>query len=90
MTRRTRGSAGGPAKRAAGARARDDQAAIDRVHMARCLELAEQHRGRTSPNPIVGSVIVDPAGKVIAEGAHEGPGRDHAEIAALRKLRGKD
>jgi diaminohydroxyphosphoribosylaminopyrimidine deaminase / 5-amino-6-(5-phosphoribosylamino)uracil reductase len=59
---------------------------IDERHMARCLELAEVYRGRTSPNPLVGCVIVDRRGKVIAEGAHAGPGRDHAEIAALRKL----
>lgn len=60
----------------------------DRAHMARCLELAERYRGRTSPNPIVGCVIVDRRGKVIAEAAHKGPGTDHAEIAALRKLGG--
>lgn len=58
----------------------------DRVHMARCLELAEHHRGRTTPNPIVGCVIVDRAGRVLAEGAHAGPGTDHGEIAALRTL----
>jgi diaminohydroxyphosphoribosylaminopyrimidine deaminase/5-amino-6-(5-phosphoribosylamino)uracil reductase len=63
------------------------QAELDRVHMARCLELAAKYRGRTSPNPIVGSVIVDKRGKVIAEGAHAGPGKDHGERAALRKLR---
>jgi len=61
----------------------------DLRHMARCLELADQYRGRTSPNPIVGCVIVDRAGKVIAEGAHAGPGTDHGEAAALRKLGGK-
>jgi diaminohydroxyphosphoribosylaminopyrimidine deaminase / 5-amino-6-(5-phosphoribosylamino)uracil reductase len=55
--------------------------------MARCLELAERYRGRTSPNPLVGCVIVDRNGKVIAEGAHRGPGTDHGEIAALRKLK---
>jgi diaminohydroxyphosphoribosylaminopyrimidine deaminase/5-amino-6-(5-phosphoribosylamino)uracil reductase len=63
--------------------------ARDPVHMARCLELAERYRGRTSPNPIVGCVIVDGRGKVIAEGAHRGPGTDHGEIDALRKLGGK-
>ncbi len=63
------------------------QAERDRVHMARCLELAAHHRGRTSPNPIVGCVIVDRSGKVIAEGAHVGPGKDHGERAALRKLK---
>ena len=61
----------------------------DRVHMARCLELAERYRGQTSPNPIVGCVIVDRRGTVIAEGAHAGPGKAHAEIAALKKLKGK-
>ncbi|HEU4733856.1 MAG TPA: bifunctional diaminohydroxyphosphoribosylaminopyrimidine deaminase/5-amino-6-(5-phosphoribosylamino)uracil reductase RibD [Kofleriaceae bacterium] len=65
------------------------QREVDRAHMARCLELAEAYRGRTSPNPMVGCVIVDRAGKVIAEGAHRGPGTAHAEIAALRKLKGK-
>jgi diaminohydroxyphosphoribosylaminopyrimidine deaminase / 5-amino-6-(5-phosphoribosylamino)uracil reductase len=65
------------------------QREIDRVHMARCLELAEPYRGRTSPNPLVGCVIVDRRGKVIAEGAHRGPGTDHAEIVALKKLKGK-
>jgi diaminohydroxyphosphoribosylaminopyrimidine deaminase/5-amino-6-(5-phosphoribosylamino)uracil reductase len=65
------------------------QAEIDRSHMARCLALAEPHRGRTSPNPLVGCVIVDRKGQVIAEGAHRGPGTDHAEVAALRTLRGK-
>lgn len=59
----------------------------DRVHMARCLELAAKHRGRTSPNPIVGCVIVDKRGEVIAEGAHAGPGKDHAERAALRRIK---
>jgi diaminohydroxyphosphoribosylaminopyrimidine deaminase/5-amino-6-(5-phosphoribosylamino)uracil reductase len=65
------------------------ETAIDRVHMARCLELAERHRGRTSPNPIVGCVIVDAAGNVIAEGAHQGPGTAHAEVDALRALAGR-
>jgi diaminohydroxyphosphoribosylaminopyrimidine deaminase/5-amino-6-(5-phosphoribosylamino)uracil reductase len=68
---------------------RDAQAEVDRAHMARCLELAEPYRGRTAPNPLVGCVIVDRAGKVIAEGAHRGPGTDHAEVAALNKLKGK-
>lgn len=61
----------------------------DSVHMARCLELAERYRGRTAPNPVVGCVIVNRAGKVVAEGAHAGPGTAHAEIAALTKLAGK-
>ncbi|MCX5744968.1 MAG: bifunctional diaminohydroxyphosphoribosylaminopyrimidine deaminase/5-amino-6-(5-phosphoribosylamino)uracil reductase RibD [Proteobacteria bacterium] len=60
-------------------------AARDRVHMERALALAETYRGRTSPNPIVGCVIVDAAGAVIAEGVHRGPGTDHAEVDALKQ-----
>lgn len=57
--------------------------------MARCLELAEAYRGLTTPNPIVGCVIVNARGNVIAEGAHKKSGADHAEIVALKKLGGK-
>ena len=61
-------------------------AAGDARHMLRCLELAEAYRGWTSPNPMVGCVIVGADGQVLAEGAHEGPGKRHAEIVALDKL----
>jgi diaminohydroxyphosphoribosylaminopyrimidine deaminase/5-amino-6-(5-phosphoribosylamino)uracil reductase len=61
----------------------------DVAFMRRALELAERYRGRTSPNPIVGCVIVDARGKVIAEGAHEKLGARHAEVDALAKLGGK-
>ena len=64
-----------------------EQRAADERHMARCLELARRFAGRTSPNPIVGCVIVDRWGKVIAEGAHEKAGTAHAEIVALAKAR---
>jgi diaminohydroxyphosphoribosylaminopyrimidine deaminase / 5-amino-6-(5-phosphoribosylamino)uracil reductase len=58
----------------------------DAAFMTRALELAEKWRGRTAPNPIVGCVIVNARGEVIAEGAHKGPGTKHGEIAALAKL----
>jgi diaminohydroxyphosphoribosylaminopyrimidine deaminase/5-amino-6-(5-phosphoribosylamino)uracil reductase len=60
--------------------------ARDAEFMARALRLAEKWRGRTAPNPIVGCVIVDRRGNVIAEGAHKGPGTRHGEIDALAKL----
>ncbi len=63
-------------------------ALADERHMRRALEVAEQYRGRTAPNPIVGCVIVDARGDVIAEGAHRGPGTKHAEIDALDQLGG--
>ncbi len=67
---------------------RSAQRGIDEAFMARALRLAEKWRGRTSPNPIVGCVIVDRGGNIIAEGAHRGPGRKHAERDALDKLGG--
>ena len=50
--------------------------------MARALALAELARGRTSPNPVVGCVIVAD-GRVVGEGYHHGPGQPHAEREAL-------
>jgi diaminohydroxyphosphoribosylaminopyrimidine deaminase/5-amino-6-(5-phosphoribosylamino)uracil reductase len=52
--------------------------------MARALELAQHGRGWTSPNPMVGAVIVR-NGRIIAEGFHRRKGGDHAEVIALRK-----
>lgn len=46
---------------------------------------AERARGRTGDNPWVGCVIVDDAGTVLGAGATQGPGEDHAEIAAVRQ-----
>ncbi|CAA9513608.1 MAG: Diaminohydroxyphosphoribosylaminopyrimidine deaminase / 5-amino-6-(5-phosphoribosylamino)uracil reductase [uncultured Solirubrobacterales bacterium] len=54
----------------------------DAVHLERTLELAERGRGRTSPNPLVGAVVVRD-GHAIGEGHHAGPGCPHAEPAAL-------
>jgi len=51
--------------------------------MKRALELAARARGRTSPNPLVGAVIVK-EDRVLGEGFHEAAGQPHAEIVALR------
>jgi len=55
----------------------------DREFMARALALAERGRGRTSPNPMVGCVVVR-GDAVVAEGFHERAGGPHAEVNALR------
>lgn len=55
----------------------------DTLHMARALAIAERGRGRTSPNPMVGAVVVDAEGVVIGAGAHESAGGPHAEVHAL-------
>ena len=52
--------------------------------MQRALELAQRGWGRTSPNPMVGAVILDD-GVIVGEGWHQGPGTDHAEVVALRQ-----
>lgn len=52
--------------------------------MRRAIELAERGRGLTSPNPMVGAVIVAPGGEVVGEGFHERAGAAHAEAEALR------
>lgn len=55
----------------------------DVLHMNRALALAERGRGRTSPNPMVGAVVVDRQGVVVGRGWHESAGGPHAEIRAL-------
>jgi diaminohydroxyphosphoribosylaminopyrimidine deaminase/5-amino-6-(5-phosphoribosylamino)uracil reductase len=55
----------------------------DRAYMRRALFLAERGRGRTSPNPIVGAVIVSAGGVVAGQGAHLKAGTPHAEVHAL-------
>ena len=52
--------------------------------MRRALELAERGRGLTSPNPMVGAVLVAPGGEIVGEGFHARVGGPHAEIEALR------
>ena len=54
--------------------------------MQLALEAAERARGRTSPNPIVGSVIVK-HGILIASGYHKKAGDAHAEIMALKQAK---
>ncbi len=60
--------------------------ATDRGHLRRALELAEGGRGRVSPNPLVGAVVVR-HGEVIGEGFHAELGGLHAERAALEDCR---
>ena len=54
----------------------------DHTHLSRAIELAEGGRGRTTPNPLVGAVVVRD-GAVLGEGFHTRYGGPHAERAAL-------
>ena len=51
--------------------------------MERALFLAERGRGTTSPNPMVGAVVVSRDGIIVGQGAHLRAGGPHAEVAAL-------
>lgn len=53
-------------------------------YMRLALELAEKARGRTSPNPLVGAVIVKD-GRIVGRGYHMKAGTPHAEVHALRE-----
>lgn len=52
--------------------------------MKRALSLAARGKGKTSPNPMVGAVIVN-QGRVVGEAYHQQAGKPHAEILALHR-----
>jgi diaminohydroxyphosphoribosylaminopyrimidine deaminase / 5-amino-6-(5-phosphoribosylamino)uracil reductase len=62
----------------------DDQDSIDGFWMRRALDLAQRGEGLTSPNPMVGAVLVL-NGKIVGEGYHAFAGADHAEQMAIRE-----
>ncbi|MDA3915335.1 bifunctional diaminohydroxyphosphoribosylaminopyrimidine deaminase/5-amino-6-(5-phosphoribosylamino)uracil reductase RibD [Oleiagrimonas sp.] len=58
--------------------------ALDHIHMAHALRLAERGLNTTQPNPRVGCVIAH-GEEVVGEGWHERAGQPHAEVHALRE-----
>jgi len=60
----------------------------DIKYMSLALKLAEKGRGKTSPNPLVGAVIVK-NGRIVGQGYHRKAGTAHAEIVALNATRDK-
>jgi len=59
---------------------------LDKEYMKHALYLARKGIGKTSPNPIVGAVIVK-NGKIIGQGFHKKAGEDHAEIIAIKNCK---
>lgn len=51
--------------------------------MEECFDLAKKAQGRTSPNPLVGAVVLDKNGFVVGRGFHSRSGDHHAEVNAL-------
>ncbi len=58
----------------------------DEHFMSLALAEAAKAKGRTSPNPMVGCILVR-KGKIVARGYHHKAGEPHAEIEALKKLK---
>jgi diaminohydroxyphosphoribosylaminopyrimidine deaminase/5-amino-6-(5-phosphoribosylamino)uracil reductase len=56
-----------------------------RTWMQRALQLAALGRGRTSPNPLVGALVLDADGTLVGEGYHARAGQAHAEVGALHQ-----
>lgn len=54
----------------------------DEDYMSMALSLARKGKGKTSPNPMVGAIVVRDR-KVIGRGFHERPGMPHAEVLAM-------
>lgn len=60
-----------------------------KMYMRRCFELAKQALGDTSPNPLVGAIIVYD-GKIIGEGYHHKCGEAHAEVNAINSVKNQE
>jgi len=60
---------------------------FDIDYIKKAIELAKLGAGKTSPNPLVGAVIVKD-GKIIGEGYHERYGAPHAEAVAIQRAAG--
>jgi len=65
-----------------------DTQSIDKMYMARCLELAQNGQGNVAPNPMVGALIVHD-NQIIGEGYHIKHGDAHAEINAINSVKDK-
>lgn len=58
------------------------------LYIKRCVELAQNAKGYTSPNPMVGSVVIYKE-QIIGEGWHRAPGQPHAEVNAINSIQDK-
>jgi len=58
---------------------------VDGARLGECLELAAAARGHTSPNPMVGALVVSSEGEVVGRGYHRRCGEQHAERGALQE-----
>jgi len=59
------------------------------IYMRRCLDLAQLAKGHTTPNPMVGAVLVHNE-RIIGEGWHTEYGKAHAEVHCLESVANED
>ncbi len=62
------------------------QLSLDELYMQRCLDIALWAEGQTSPNPMVGAVLVH-NNRIIGEGWHRKAGEPHAEVNCFASVR---
>lgn len=62
---------------------------LPNLYMQRAIDLAQQATGYTSPNPLVGAVLVY-QGRIIGEGYHHAAGKPHAEVNAFESVAPED
>ena len=60
-----------------------DPKSIHNKYMKKCFALAKKAEGRTSPNPLVGAILVNKKGEVVSKGYHKGYGLSHAEVDCI-------
>ena len=68
----------------------EDSRKRDSFFMQHALDLALKGRGKVSPNPLVGCVIVDVNGHRIGAGYHKKYGGAHAEVEAVQSVETPD
>lgn len=60
------------------------QLALYKKLMKKCINLAKKGEGKTSPNPLVGAVVLDKNGEIAGYGWHKKYGEAHAEVNAIK------
>jgi diaminohydroxyphosphoribosylaminopyrimidine deaminase/5-amino-6-(5-phosphoribosylamino)uracil reductase len=66
-------------------RREEDVEVDDSFYMRKCVELAKRAIGCTSPNPMVGCVIVKD-GDIVGQGFHPKAGQPHAEVTKIQSF----
>ncbi|MFC1485097.1 bifunctional diaminohydroxyphosphoribosylaminopyrimidine deaminase/5-amino-6-(5-phosphoribosylamino)uracil reductase RibD, partial [bacterium] len=61
----------------------------DIFYMKKALDLAKKGRGKVSPNPLVGAIMVTKEGQIVGQGWHEYFGGPHAELNAINNVEDK-